>query len=255
MEKANRELLVLDKAKTQFLSSTSHELRTPLTSIQGFLKLMNRTFCNKYHAKLLSAGVERSALDRHMGNYDVALAETNRLRLLVDDLLDLNKIEAGVLEWSEEAVEVDEIVRVVGELGAKLFAKEPDVEFAVEADTSGFTVWVDRIRIQQVLQILVYNASRFTDVGQVKLTASPHGDAAVEFSVTDTGQGIAEEDIGHVFDIFYRIQSGGELSGSVFATGLGLPLCQRILQHCGSELQVESEFGKGTKFSFVLPLK
>lgn len=255
LAKANRDLLVLDKAKTEFLSSTSHELRTPLTAIRGFVKLLMRTFDKQLSEPLCQAQVSDRLLKRYQSNFQIVLSETERLRELVDDLLDLNKLVAGSMEWNNADIEAADIVQQVVELMSMTFRDGSGVALDVKSEVRHAVLHVDSARICQVLSILLANAAKCTVEGRVEFRLRMEGADAVRFSVTDGCGGISEEDLGQVFEIFYRIQSGGELTGAAFGSGLGLPLSKGIIEHYGGSMSVESRTGEGSVFSFVLPLK
>ncbi len=253
LEKANQELLCLDKAKSHFLASTSHELRTPLTAILGFLKLMERSFRKHFQPHLKGA----DEATRHMGtfleNFRIVRHETNRLGRLINDLLDLNKIEANRMDWRDKDLDVKEIVHSAANAIYGQLNDNPDVELTMNIPSSLPPLHADADRIHQVLINLLNNAAKFTEHGTVTISVRDTGEHALEFSVMDTGKGIPEKDLDQVFDIFHQSQDE-EYSGPPLGTGLGLAICKEIVEHYGGRIWVESTIGKGSAFKFLLPL-
>lgn len=255
LAEANRELQLLDQARTLFLSSASHELRTPLTSVMGFLKLMERSF-SKNFAPLLEQHTEvRPKVEQFLDNLAVVRGEATRLGRLVNDLLDLNKIESGRMQWRDAPVTVQVLLRDARDLAAGLLEGKPEVTLAVDIQPDMPQLRVDRDRIHQVLNNLVSNAVKFTDQGRITLAARSR-DALVEISVRDTGSGIPAKDHQRVFDLFYQSQDYDNRSANPLGTGtgLGLAISRNIVRHYGGEIWVESEPGKGSTFFFTLPV-
>lgn len=254
LQEANLELKSLDKAKSRFLSATSHELRTPLTAIHGFIKLMERTFNKYFHPLLLEDAKLTKKVTTHMENYRVVHTETERLGRLIDDMLDLNKIEAGKIEWRDEDHDPIAIVATAADAISGQFRARPGVDLIVEAEEGLPVLRVDKDRIHQVLINLLNNAAKFTDKGYVRLSARGTNDDMVEFTVKDTGKGIPEEDVGRLFEPFYQGQRDKEGSPSL-GTGLGLAICKEIVTHYGGTIRIESELGQGSAFIFTIPAK
>lgn len=254
LEEANEELLCLDKAKSHFLSSTSHELRTPLTAINGFIKLMEKSFRKRFQPHLSDVPEAAKRVGTFLENFKIVRSETDRLGRLIDDLLDLNKIEAGRMEWRDLDVDVIDLVRGATDTIAGQLDDSLDVALIVDVQTGIGSLRVDRDRMHQVLINLLNNAVKFTDKGYVKVGVVM-GDEGVEFSVEDTGGGIPEEDAQQIFNIFYQSQAVDTMSDRPFGTGLGLAICKEIVEHYGGRIWVESELGKGSSFKFVLPVK
>jgi PAS domain S-box-containing protein len=255
LAEANRELQVLDQARTLFLSSASHELRTPLTSVMGFLKLMERSF-SKHFAPILEAHPDvQPRVRQHLDNLAVVRGEATRLGRLVNDLLDLNKIESGRMQWRDVPVTVQELLHDARALAAGLLEARPGVTVVVDIQPDLPRLCVDRDRIHQVLNNLVSNAVKFTDQGRIVLAARA-SDTLVEISVHDTGSGIPASDHQHIFDLFYQSQDYDNRSANPLGTGtgLGLAISRNIVQHYRGEIWVESEPGKGSTFFFTLPV-
>jgi len=254
LQEANLELQSLDRAKSHFLSATSHELRTPLTAIHGFIKLMERTF-SKYFQPVLSGDAHlNKKLATHLENYRVVHTETERLGRLIDDMLDLNKIEAGKIEWRDEDLNPAAIVDAAADSIAGQFRARAEVELLVDAPEGLPLLHVDKDRIHQVLINLLNNAAKFTEKGHVRIAVRRTIGNLVEFTVEDTGKGIPEGDIDRLFEPFYQGQRDKEASPSL-GTGLGLAICKEIVSHYGGTIRIESELGKGSAFIFTIPVK
>ncbi|QJB55495.1 CHASE4 domain-containing protein [Pseudodesulfovibrio sp. zrk46] len=254
LEEANVELQCLDKAKSQFLSSTSHELRTPLTAILGFIKLMERTFRKHFQPHLNNVDEATQRMGTFLENFKIVRKETDRLGRLINDLLDLNKIEAGRVEWRDTDVDVSKLVRHVGDTMAGQFNDLPAVDFFVVTSPDLPSLHIDEDRLHQVLANLVNNAAKFTDEGIVRLSVRQTKDNMLEFSVEDSGPGIREEDVERIFDTFYQSQHDWERPGTSLGTGLGLAICKEIIEHYNGSIWVESRRGEGSNFKFKLPL-
>jgi len=255
LEEANQELLCLDKAKSHFLSSTSHELRTPLTAILGFIKLMERSFRKHFQPHLKGVDEATKQVGTYLENFKIVRLETERLGRLINDLLDLNKIEAGRIEWRDSDVDVRDLIHTATGAIAGQFNDEIDVELVVDLPDELSLIHVDGDRIHQVLLNLLNNAAKFTERGVVKVSAQETGDGFLELSVEDTGSGIPEEEREQIFEIFYQSQTEREYYGTPLGTGLGLAICKEIIEHYGGTIWVESNNGKGSAFKFRLPVK
>ena len=255
LAEANKDLIALDKAKSLFLSSASHELRTPLTSILGFLKLMEKNFTTKFHSHLEQNEDTKPHLIRFVDNLHVVRGEAERLGRLVNDLLDLNKIESGRMQWRDEPLDVRELATHAMHAFEGQAAEKKHVEFVVELPDEEIILTADQDRILQVLINLLSNAFKFTNKGHVKLIVQPEDlNQAVSFAICDTGSGIPEESQGQVFDLFYQVQDVDKRSSKAFGTGLGLAICRQIVTHYGGLITLESKEGRGSCFVVKLPL-
>lgn len=230
-----------NRAKTEFLATMSHELRTPLSAIMGTLRL-----------------IEGSRLDEEQRRYTTtALQAATSLLSILNDTLDLSKVEAGKLELREESFEVRPLTEsIVSLFGAS--AREKGIRLALSiGPATPRVVYGDAGRLRQVLLNLVSNAIKFTEVGEVVLGVAPvenaGGRVSLRFEVLDTGIGIAPEDRTRVFEAFSQLDSAA--SRQQIGTGLGLAICQRLVRLMGSEIEVESEPGKGSCFHFTLSLR
>jgi signal transduction histidine kinase len=236
-DKAER-LRRADEMKSRFLSNTSHELRTPLSSIRALAKLL---------------------LDRLDGDLTVEQerqvkfieSAANDLSELVNDLLDLAKIEAGKVETQLAPVVVDNLFRalkgmlrpLVNEERVELVFDTPDFDLPFESDEG---------KISQVLRNFISNALKFTEQGSVRVGATWDRDAdTITFAVSDTGIGISPDNLQLIFEEFSQIEH--PLQRRSKGTGLGLPLCRKLAELLGGRVEVESQVGAGSTFSLVLP--
>ena len=223
--------------KSQFLASMSHELRTPMNSILGLTELI----------------LEKADLNKkNQERLEVVLNSGRRLMMLINDILDLSKIEAGKMDLREEEVLLEELISEVSNFATPLVGnKEVDFEIVKEINTS-IVVSTDRGKVVQVLINLLGNAIKFTDKGKVKLRIY-ETDSNLSFDVSDTGIGISEEDQTVIFQEFR--QGDGSTSRKYGGTGLGLSICKKITELLGGDLNVESTLGSGSTFTFSIPLK
>ncbi|MHC1712024.1 MAG: ATP-binding protein [Solidesulfovibrio sp.] len=255
LEAANARLQELDRLKSGFLATVSHDLRTPLTSIMGFAKLIARDF-NKFFSPF-AAGHER--LTRQAGriasNLAIIESEGERLTRLINDFLDLSKIESGRAQWRDASIDVWAIVaRAADAVSAELAAK-PDVSLAMDIAPDLPPLYMDPDRLSQIIVNLLGNAVKFTDEGSVRLKAGVAGDM-LRLEVTDTGQGVPRESLEKIFDKFHQAQAGDtvEESRRRKGTGLGLAICRQIVEHYNGRIWAESELGRGSTFVLELPL-
>jgi signal transduction histidine kinase len=247
-----KELIAMDRAKSMFLASASHELRTPLTSIIGFLHLMEKQFRTRFMPVLGPLDPVGRQARRFEKNLEIVHVEAERLGRLVNDLLDLSKIEAGRMEWRDKTLSVDGVLRRAAESSAALAAESADVELRVEPPARPMAIRADADKIHQVLINLLSNAFKNTDTGSVTLSAVGTGTGAA-FSVCDTGRGISEDERERIFDLFYQGRDENSRSTHVFGTGLGLSICRRIVARYGGRLTVDSKLGRGSCFRFTIP--
>ena len=251
LQQANLRLRELDEMKTEFLSSASHELRTPLTSVLGFVKLIRKSF--ERHFLPLAREDDRLAKQggRIRDNLDIIAYEGRRLTRLINDLLDLNKIESGRMDWRDEPLDVGALVRLAVAAVQGEYEGLPGVNLSMDVAEGLPKVMADRDRVQQVVLNLLSNAAKFTMAGSVYVSARGEGDR-VRVEVRDTGPGIPPEDIDLIFGKFY--QSAVHLGrDGIRGTGLGLTICREIVEHYGGRIIVESSLGSGSVFTMELP--
>ncbi len=236
--RANERLQELDRLKSQFLATMSHELRTPLNSIIGFTGMLRRGY----------AGSVNPEQEKQLG---MVFGSARHLLSLINDLLDLSRIAAGKMRMERELFNFNEVVAEVMEsLG--LAAKQKGISLVAELPEQAIEMRSDRRRCYQVLLNLVNNAIKFTERGEVRITARSEGDK-LRVCVADTGIGIRPEQMGRLFEAFRQLDDSARRMYE--GTGLGLYLCKRLLSLMGGEIHAESEFGRGSRFYFAVPLQ
>jgi len=253
LEEANRRLRELDRLKSAFLSSVSHELRTPLTSILGFSRLIAKEFAQTFAPLLQGEERLRARAGRVAGNLGIIEAESRRLTRLINDVLDLSKIEEGRLVWRDEPLSAHGLVRRSLEAVGGELAQKPEVELRLDLMPRDATLLVDGDRLQQVLINLLNNAVKFTARGRITVAAARLPDGGLRLSVADTGPGIPAADLERVFDKFHQVAQGDTLVDKPRGTGLGLAICRRIVRHYDGSIRVESAPGRGSTFIVELP--
>lgn len=228
----------LDRMKSNFISIVSHELKTPLTSIKGFVRLLDAERVGPINEK-----------QRHY--LEIVARQTESLTKLINDLLDLSRIEAGIIEVKREAVDLREVVAdVLAQLDN--LAQEKEISVRTDLPPNLPAVCGDADRLGQVFMNLIHNAIKFTPPGgEVIVRASEQGDYCL-VKVSDTGIGISQQDLPKIFNKFYQVDSSTTRQQS--GTGLGLSISRELVQAHGGRMWVDSRRGKGTTFSFVLPL-
>lgn len=259
IQKTNIKLEKLEKLKSEFISIVSHELRTPLTSIKNSLEMM------------LSGRM--GEITNIQDNF-LTLAKRNvdRLAGIINDLLDLSKIEAGKMEYRFEQLNIIEPVKFVMSTFENL-AEKKNIRLSVNKTLDEFNIYGDSSKIEQILTNLISNAIKFTpNNGKISInieeittnsidTTLFYSDSGheldseqnyVKITVEDTGIGIKHEDIPKVFDKFQQIESS--LSREVGGTGLGLPIAMQLIEAHKGKIWLESEPERGSKFSFIIPL-
>jgi len=252
LEEARKHAENANAAKSMFLANVSHELRTPLTSIIGFTRLIQRQLAR---AIIPSVSIDDPkvppAIKNVRENIEIILTEGARLTTLINNLLDLEKIEAGEMSWQISAVKPGELLSQAGDATSSL-REVKDVRFDTEVNPDLPAVQADRDRVVQVIINLISNAVKFTPKGRVWCEARRTSNGFVEFAVSDTGIGIDPSEHAKVFEKFRQV--GDTLTDKPTGTGLGLAICKEIVEHLGGSIRVESALGKGSRFSFTLPV-
>lgn len=251
----------IERMKDDFLSTVSHELRTPLTSVLGFTKVIRKKLEEVIFSQLPQSDAKTGRTVQQISeNIGIIISEGERLTTLINDVLDLSKMEAGKIEWKRETAPIAEILEQAIAATASLFENK-GIIIVNDIATELPCVSCDRDRIIQVVINLLSNALKFTDSGSVTVTArrSPDkvcladsGQDCIKVSIIDTGIGIAEKDQKNVFEKFKQV--GDTLTDRPKGTGLGLPICKQIVEYHGGKIWVESSPGNGSVFCFVLPL-
>lgn len=253
LEEANRSLKELDEIKSGFLSSVSHELRTPLTSIIGFTKLIRKDL------KIILPSVTKSEKNsdkkkgRIAGNLDIIIQEGDRLTRLINDVLDLSKIESGRIEWIDTVLSIGECIEHAVRAMSSQLAQKDNVEVGIHISDAAPKVKADRDKLVQVVINLINNALKFTEEGHIRIDASGTSDGMVQVMVSDTGIGVPQEDLEKIFDKFHQVIKGDTLSNKPKGTGLGLSICRHIIEHYGGRIWAESQPTKGCTVKFILP--
>jgi signal transduction histidine kinase/ActR/RegA family two-component response regulator/HAMP domain-containing protein len=240
----------LDQLKTDFISTVSHELRTPMTSVVGFSKIIRKKLEQTIFPVLDESGEEKRAADQVQENMDIIVSEAERLTELINDVLDIAKMEAGKVQWREQTVSMADVIRQSLDSTRGLWAAK-DMEVVVDLEENLPPVSGDRGRLVQVMVNLISNAVKFTDKSPVVCRAHTDGSSLL-VSVEDRGVGIPPESQEEIFDKFKQV--GDTLTAKPTGTGLGLPICRQIVEHHGGRIWVESEEGKGSIFYFNLPI-
>ncbi|MDD5240232.1 MAG: ATP-binding protein [Sulfuricella sp.] len=253
LEEANQRLQNLDQMKSDFLSSVSHELRTPLTSIRGFSQLIDREFTRSF-APLAGedAGLQKKSV-RIQENLKIILKESERLTRLINDVLDLAKIEAGRTDWHDSPLQVGAFIQDAANAVHGMFEQKPAVELRLEIQ-EGLPLFIgDADRMQQVLINLLNNAAKFTDQGAVTVKAFLNPDKMIQMEIHDSGIGFPQEEAEAIFDKFQQAKHGDTLQDRPKGTGLGLAICREIVGRHGGRVWAQSQLGKGSVFTLTLP--
>jgi PAS domain S-box-containing protein len=241
----------VDRMKTDFIATVSHELRTPLTSVLGFAKLIQK----KLEESILpliqtdDKKVNRS-IRQVTENIAIIVSEGTRITKLINEVLDVAKIEAGKMQWNMDRLEITEVIdRAFAATSALFEQKGLEPIKAIASDLP--KIQGDKDRLIQVVINLISNAVKFTDKGCITCQVKQQ-DQSIVVSVTDQGVGISESDQPKVFEKFKQV--GDTLTDKPQGTGLGLPISREIVEYHGGKIWVESELGKGSTFSFSLPI-
>ncbi|MDJ0705342.1 MAG: response regulator [Leptolyngbyaceae cyanobacterium MO_188.B28] len=241
----------VDRMKTDFISTVSHELRTPLTSVLGFAKLIQKKLEDVVLPQVnLEAKKTERAVKQVRQNIDIIVSEGERLTSLINDVLDVAKIEAGMIEWRMQPFSMVEVMEKAIS-ATSVLAQNSQLEMIEDFDPDLPEIIGDRDRVLQVVINLISNALKFTDEGSVTCRVN-RLDNEICVSVIDTGVGIAEADLHKVFEKFQQV--GEIMTDKPKGTGLGLPICKQIVEHHNGRIWVESEPEQGSTFSFALPI-
>jgi signal transduction histidine kinase len=236
---ANQRLQELDRLKDDFISTVTHELRTPLTSIRAFSEILRDN-------PRLDDGQRANFLG-------IVIKESERLTRLINQVLDLSKIESGNAEWHSSEIDMREVVDDAVAAVSQMF-KENSVQLELNLPQDLPSIVADHDRVMQVMLNLLSNAAKFCKRpdGKVKVTLVRQ-EHFLRVDVTDNGAGVSETDQEVIFEKFRQV--GDTLTDRPQGTGLGLPICRQIINHFGGSLWVESRPGQGATFSFTLPLQ
>ncbi len=267
----------IDRMKTDFISTVSHELRTPLTSVLGFASIIKEKLEEDVFPQIQTADRKlQRALKKVDANVSIIVSEAERLTALINDVLDIAKMEAGKVEWQMQPLNPEEVIDQAIAATSSLF-ETSSLAFHRNVPRNLPQILGDRDRLIQVIINLISNAVKFTEEGSVTVRARVESSEVLRvqsgqvkdngsdshpnpsalphtliISIVDTGMGIAPEDQPKVFEKFKQV--GDTLTDKPKGTGLGLPICQQIVDYHGGVIWVESELGVGSTFSFSLPL-
>jgi hypothetical protein len=234
---ANERLKELDRLKDDFMSSVTHELRTPLTSIRAFSEMLQD-----------DPKIDLATRERFLG---IIVSETGRLTRLVNQVLDLAKIESGHAEWHNSDIDMKALVEHSVETTMQLL-RDRGATIELDLPDEAPHLMADHDRLLQVMLNLLSNAAKFVPQGSGRIRVTlAREDGQIRVDVTDNGPGIPPELHGVVFEKF---RQGGDERSRPQGTGLGLPISRQIVEHFGGRLSVKSTPGEGATFSFVLPL-
>jgi PAS domain S-box-containing protein len=241
-QEAVKEMREIDRVKSQFLANMSHELRTPLNSIIGF-------------SRVILKGIDGPVTELQQQDLSAIYNSGQHLLSLINDILDLAKIEAGKMELAFDEVNMSDLINsVISTMSGLVKDKPIELKRIVESDLP--TVRADAIRVRQVMINLLSNAAKFTDEGDITIHAGvrpgPNGRLELQVNVTDSGAGISKEDQAKLFQAFSQVDDSP--TRKTGGTGLGLSICQHLISMHGGRIWVDSEVGHGSTFSFTLPI-
>lgn len=228
------ELEGVEQRRRELVSDLTHELRTPLTIVEGYLE-----------------GLADGTIESDADIYLRLARETRRLRRLVNDLQDLSKLEAGYLPIHTKKFDVQPLLAALIERFATQILDPEQLSLELAIPDQLPLVMADPERVEQILVNLLGNAVRYTTEGQIVITAYTQ-DQMMWIAVEDTGQGMAEDDLPHVFERFWRADRSRDRNSG--GTGIGLAICRRLVELQGGRIEVESRLGQGSTFRFSLPL-
>ena len=235
----NLDLEAESVAKSQILSTVSHELKTPLTSIVGYIERL-----------LLHADKVGWLNARQQRYLETIQRNSFRLKALIDNLLDISRIESGSFELNYTQVDAQQEINDVLET-MQLQINEKQMRIILDIPSDIQSLWADRLRFSQVISNLVSNASKYSPVGATMTIMAVERAGLIQFDVSDTGRGISRNDQTQLFSKFFRVDNSSSRESA--GTGLGLFITKYIVEAHGGRIWVESEEGKGSTFSFTFP--
>jgi signal transduction histidine kinase len=240
LQEANEKLQAIDKMKTDFISVVSHELRTPLTTVKAFVELimMKPAMPEQQRLKLMTT----------------INAEADRLTRLISDLLDIARIEEGSLKWRMEEVSLEDVI-LSSIAGVRPLLENKGIKLTTAFNSPLPALSGDRDRLIQVVTNILSNAVKFTFTGgsiHIAARQEPVPDGEIIVEISDTGMGIPAQDLELIFERFQR--SGDQLTSTIEGTGLGLAIARQIVEYHGGRIWAASTHGKGSTFTFTLPL-
>ena len=238
IEEKNQQLEAANKHKSDFLARVSHDLRTPLNAIMGFTRIVLRR-------------MEGQMPDLQKENLQKVLISSEHLLNLINGLLDLAKIDAGKMEVSADTFRVEDIINMTTATVEPLL-KDGRVRIVRDITPNLPPLKTDRDKLKQILFNLLSNAAKFTEQGEIKVSASPEN-GNLKLAVADTGIGMKKEALDHIFEEFQQAEK--TTASKYGGTGLGLAIVKKFIDLMGGDIVVESEEGKGSKFTITLPME
>jgi signal transduction histidine kinase len=238
LAQANTQLKEMDRLKSEFLATMSHELRTPLNSIIGFNGIVLKGIAGKIN-------------EEQKKQLSMAYSSAKHLLNLINDILDLSRIEAEKMEISMERFKIEEVISQVAQTLCPMISQKR-LRLLTEIPDETPEIYSDRKKVLQILLNLVNNAVKFTDKGEIKIGCET-GNGNLKVHVSDTGIGIKRENMDYLFEAFRQVD--GTARRRYRGVGLGLYLCKKLVVLLGGKIWVESEYGKGSKFTFTLPVR
>ena len=240
LKNARKEADQANRAKSSFLANMSHEIRTPMNAIIGFSDILKEQYIGPLN-------------DKQMEYMDVIIDSTEKLLKIINDILDISKIEAGKVPIKYEDFNVRSMMYRMSQIASGLI-KEKNIEIKITTNENiPEIIKGDDLRIEQVLKNLVSNAVKFTEMGLIEISASLSAENEILFSVKDTGIGIEDDKEDDLFEKFYQVDNS--YSKKYAGTGLGLAISKELIRLMGGDIWFESELGKGSIFYFTIPFK
>jgi two-component system sensor histidine kinase EvgS len=229
-----------NKLKSSFLANMSHEIRTPLNAIQGFSELLTSKDLKPEKTSLFANIIKNNCHD---------------LTHLIDEILDLSKIESGQINLIDQKFDIIKLIHEVIEVQSQNIPENKDlkIQFVNQLNANSFSITSDPFRVKQIFNNLIENAIKFTGDGSITVYASYNSDSEVIFCIEDTGIGIEASSLNFIFDRFRKI----EIDKTVLyrGSGLGLNICKKLLQIMDGQIWVKSKYGEGSSFYFTLPIR
>ncbi|MBN2519038.1 MAG: response regulator, partial [Bacteroidales bacterium] len=235
LEKARIKAEDSDRLKSAFLANMSHEIRTPMNAIVGFSSLLS------------NENLTKEEINEYIKTINI---NSEALLILINDILDLSKIEANQIKINKSVFNVNSILEELENYYNLNKKKEIEITFTNKNENNKILLYNDQVRYRQIMSNLLDNANKYTEKGYIKFGYEIKDDH-IEFFVSDSGIGIKDSDFSKIFDLFHKIESSGD---KVYrGTGLGLAICKKLAELMDGKIWLESEYGKGTTFYFSLP--